>query len=556
MEPQIAEFIAYASSIAQRRYKQPLPQGVLEKIIDLTINVFDTPIEFTTTHAAAFGRVSTFDEAVPGVRKRYPFFYDTPPKSLYTLTSKYFAVKSVEGDRVFAPTKAFQDDFRYFAQKPTTPTYEAILEELLGLYQSDTGGLKNLVFCTLACAPDGGMSQILADIEIMLTNLQEHIRTEFHLLQPSTPGGRAQTLQRIRSAASGARTKITMLRGASEYHERLSRRTSAYGTRLQLKIKHFPQDTPLWQMARWLVARIERCAIFALQVSAADTPQPAQLELVPTNQQRQHPIDALWDELHAIGKITITLPQRPATSNIATSMLAAFQSLALMADRWIRALAPISDEGHYAQHRAESDQNIKGKPHAVAYDLERGVQMITEALTNATGARIEALRRCRADIGAIPRNWSILFDGKLGPRQGDKDITFFRRPGQALRSMALALSHIDTLRTSGTWEFQPYLRAGIGSGEIIILDAQPQTIELNVAFKAIAASADVDRTPGMTTCSAVMLDDFFVDDSSLAKYRLPDEYHINGHKVSRFNWEAYMIDLLQDFAEPEDMELT
>src|SRR5207244_1881933 len=115
---------------------------------------------------------------------------------------------------------------------------------------------------------------------------------------------------------------------------------------------------------------------------------------------------------NALCAVTFMHVQRPATSNINDSVLAAFEALDQIADHWIRALAPISDEAHYARHHAESDTTIHGKPHAVAYDLERSVQMITSALEEATSTRAEALKACRADIGAIPRNWSILFGGK------------------------------------------------------------------------------------------------------------------------------------------------
>jgi hypothetical protein len=62
------------------------------------------------------------------------------------------------GDRYFFATTAFAKDFPIIAQKSATPTYQAIIEELLAIWKTDAGALNNLVYCTLACAPDGGIS--------------------------------------------------------------------------------------------------------------------------------------------------------------------------------------------------------------------------------------------------------------------------------------------------------------------------------------------------------------------------------------------------------------
>jgi hypothetical protein len=112
-----------------------------------------------------------------------------------------------------------------------------------------------------------------------------------------------------------------------------------------------------------------------------------------------------------------------------------------------------------------------------------------------------------------------------------------------------ALAHIDALRESGQWGFPAYLRAGLGSGTVIVLDDRPQTLELNAAFKAIAACADVDRPATSTGCTAVVLDDFIIDNPHLEPYRTDGTVMIHNIKAVRMNWQPYFATVMQPITE-------
>jgi hypothetical protein len=552
MEPQIAEFIGHACYVAQHQYKEPIPQGVIEKVIDLTINIFDTDIEFARTVSKQFGHMISLEVPEEGARTRYPFFYEPPPKTLYQLKSKYLDTKTVSGDRQFFATPTFAKDFPFIAQKSATPTYQAIIDELLAIWKTDTGGLNNLVYCTLACAPDGGITQILADAELMLVSLREYVREEFYFEHHHTPITRLNILQRIRAAAAGAKAKIQLLKEGATYQERLAQRRSTYGTRLHLKAKRFAPTSHVWELILWLIARIERFAIATIAIRD-EQQEELQMTLMPDQQAPSaEPHAALQLELKRL--YTFTHNKIPPGPKDTHSVVSAFEALEQKAEQWIRALGVVNDEAYENFHNWRNDPQITGKPHAVAYDLEGSLQMITAAMATATSTEMEELKQCRADLGAIVRNWAVLFGGKLGHRQGDKDIAFFARPQQALHAMTHALAHIDALRESGKWGYPAYLRAGLGSGNVIVLDDRPQTLELNATFKAIAACADIDRPEASNGCTAVILDDFLTDNAHLEPYRVEGNLKIHDMVAVRMNWQPYFGTVIQPIAATNDDE--
>jgi hypothetical protein len=245
---------------------------------------------------------------------------------------------------------------------------------------------------------------------------------------------------------------------------------------------------------------------------------------------------------------TITHTKVPPAPKGKHPVLASFDALEQKAEQWVRALGVVNDEAYDNCHNWRTDPQITGKSHAVAYDLEGSLRMITDAMETATSTEMEELKQCRADLGAIVRNWAILFGGKLGHRQGDKDIAFFARPPQALNAMTHALAHIDALRESGKWGCAAYLRAGLGSGTVIVLDDRPQTLELNAAFKAIAACADIDRPETSTGCTAVVLDDFIIDNPHLEPYRMDGTIMVHEIVAVRMNWQPYFGTIIQPIA--------
>lgn len=549
MEPQIAEFVAYACFIAQRKYSQPIPQGVLEKMVDLTVNIFSVPIEFVSIRSDIFGHVTSLELGTADSAAGFPFVYRPPSGTLYTLTSKYLSIKNVGGERLFSATEAFEKELPLIIQKPHIPVFESVIEEALALWQADAGGLSNLVFCTLACYADGGVSQVIADAEIILAELRVYVRDKFYLKKEPSSAVKKQRLDRIRAAAAAARKKVYMLSVPAPYLGRLGTRFTALGMRLQTKVKQFPAECHLWKMWRWLIAELERIAVEFVNVSTDEEPASRQLDLLDQENKPKTDVSliSLVRDVEAFNARTYRKLTLSGQFDVAASIVELFMLFQANLELWIRALGVISDEEFFRMHSADDDPMIGGKRHAVAFDLEDSFRMIAEAIKTARTTELNGLKQCRADLGAIPRNWAILFGGKLGPRQGDKDIAFFERPGQALDALAFSLAHVDALRNSGRWAFSPYIRSGIGTGEVIVLDGQAQTLELSAAFKAISSCADVDRDRGIALCSAVALEDFLIDNPTVEQFRGEESFRIGDFNALRLKWDAYMNKVIARF---------
>jgi hypothetical protein len=506
MEPQVNEFIGLACYLSDRLYREPVPIGVIEKTINIVTDILGQQIEGIGSRFGPHGVVSTI-----AIKRPQIFFYGNDPVGLHELTSNYFRAQEIGGKREFCTTDEFQQIYPTLCQQAIFPIFDAAVRELLLLWRSE-GGLQNLVFCTLSCAQDGGIGQLLADVEIMRLELYDYVRQHHHLRHNRRRVQQHVTLGNIKRAHGALRDKIHALRDASVYSNRLrSVSFGAFGNRLQQRLKAFRPNSFLLKTIEWLADRIAR---FSELILAGDQ-ESGQLSL--TDIQRD-----IWkeliEELEKIANASASDCRLRGTQATGDQVLALHAYFDRRVERWIRALGNIYDEAYFSRHLMREYPLAGGRNHSVVVDIEDSVQMIRVAIAEATTEEMKILASCRDDIGAIMRNWPIVFDGLLSYTEGDKYFAFFEHPRQAIRALAFCTGHAEELSTSGQWPKRVIVRGAVGSGLIMRLDSHEQTLQVNEKFKLLAQAADLQRPRDQTGSVAFALTRFVDEHGQLEKF--------------------------------------
>lgn len=421
-------------------------------------------------------------------------------------------------------TDHFPHAWPAFSQRTDIQAIDAVVRALLPLRHHN--GL--LSFLAHAVTPDGGIQRATAHLHRLLNLLHVHVRDTHYLGRTTSP---ERFLRRAHNIARQQRLTVELLRASDRHRHTLDALTgSAVIEQLRTNICVLPSDATTWTLLDWLTERIEA---FCDAIGLAGTPRTPCIDNTPVT-----------IALNNLLSVTGTEPPHNP------SILEAHDSFASTARAWLRALTPTPDHDYYAAHRAHTDPRLAGKVHCACYDLEDSVNHLKTATHNENDA---ALDECRTILGAIPRNYAILFGGSLGHAQGDKDFAFHQHASQALHSTALALAAIDDIRKSKRFAFPVYARAAIGTGKLTVLDGQPQSLSVNQAFHAINQAADQQRDKTNDESQLLLIEPFLREHPHLKTYAL-ERIDLDATRAWRLDWRRVLSVVVQSVlrASPAD----
>ena len=119
----------------------------------------------------------------------------------------------------FSVTERFVDDFpRIIAPKEELPKHEACISDLLSIWKLP-GRLDNLLYLSLA--GEQSVQDLVGDLELMLRELMEYVRTEIYLPERAIHKRPSVVLHQIKDTSLALHDKLSILRNGDEFNRRI-----------------------------------------------------------------------------------------------------------------------------------------------------------------------------------------------------------------------------------------------------------------------------------------------------------------------------------------------
>jgi hypothetical protein len=461
MEPQLAEFVGLACLLSDsRRQGSGIGQTMLEKMIHVAAQALDCSFEFLNHRRYFFG---VKNEVGPAAAPHY--FYTPRAKGIEQFESNYFT-RTTEYDRrtgtqttTFFRSSGFDAEFPRLARADNFRQYEQCLRALLPLGDLPDG-LSTLIFCSMTTERLAGVEQILADVEIMLGEATEYVRSTFHLTESRKRPNPKPVRKSIDEAYEGLKSKVKIARNAGVHRQRIERSpVSAHRELLLQRCRALP-DTGLWDVLEWLGKRVHTIAKLLLEA-----PLPNDQLRFLGDAQEEEVLRELAHQVRLLAQPTQT--DVLVSGNLSGRIVALTNCANAIAERWICTLGCILRRHEIRQAEADADPAKYGKQHAVCFDMKDSSKIKRQQLRGTDERSRFALAEALNQLRAIETNWPLLFHASLGPSTGDNQFALFDAPGPAVNAMSLALMHVGALQGRGHWDFPVAVRAGIGTAEVI-----------------------------------------------------------------------------------------
>ena len=496
MENSLTEFVGLICYKGHQTLgRAAIPQGVIEKSIGLALRQ-GLQIENTRVHVYRRGEQAVWC--------RPTLVIDPEQVNLKMLLSKYCKKTSSQHGTLFNHTQDFVTAFPVISRKPYLSEYESFISDMLRIWQLP-GGEDNLVFLSLS--GEEGLRQLVADIELMRKSLRDYVFTEIYISSRRRRKP-ADVLLAIKSTAESLRRKLSLVQNANLVSSRIANLPrSVYINRFLDQAHYFPEGCFLWGLIAWVSKALTDAAQVILE-------QPSDLPLL------QGPVIPLLQstvsEVHAKTHEEFVLPEPHGSTS--DTLVSLFEALDQRIDQWCRAILGWYDDAYFNAHR--HDRFVTGLRNVVVcYDVKRSTVTLDRLLQMGIKDLPKVIDRWRSLSAAIPRNWSILFDGVL-KFEGDQEIAFFQHSAGGEDSMSLSLLHVDSLESINPSPhlFRLGLKAGIGEGMVFVAAGQENSQAINHVYHGIAHLTDSTVASDQWRSSALALDGFVREHERIGAY--------------------------------------
>lgn len=497
MENSLTEFVGLICYKGHQTLgKAAIPQGVIEKSVGLALRQ-GLQIENTRIHVYRRGEQAVL--CMPTL------VIDPEQVNLKMLLSKYFNSTSSQQGTLFSHTQDFVNAFPVISRKPYLSEYESFISDILKIWQLP-GGEDNLIFLSLS--GEEGLRQLVADIELMRKSLRDYVRTEIYV--PSKRRRRKPTdvLLAIRSTAESLKSKLSLVQNANLIRSRIEKLPrTVYINRFLDQAHYFPEGCFLWGLIAWVSKALTDAAQVILE-QPSDLPL-LQSQVIPL---LQSAVSGVYEMTHE----TFVPPGHQGSTS--DTLVSLFEALDRRIDQWCRAILGWYDDDYFNTHR--HDRFVTGLRNVVVcYDVKRSTATLDKLLQRGLKDLPKVIDRWRSLSAAIPRNWSILFDGVL-KFEGDQEIAFFEQSAGGEESMSLSLLHVDSLESINPSPhlFRLGLKAGIGEGMVLVAAGQENSQAINHVYHVIADLTAITVASDQWKSSALVLDEFVREHERIGTY--------------------------------------
>lgn len=498
LETQLTEFIALTCYSAERlKGIHKVPLGVLEKIISIVRNTLNIPIEFTETYVYRRGsqNVQQLDMMVAR----------TIPISLEALDSKLFDRERIHDKTIFNYSQNFICNFEKISKRPYVTEYETSICELIDVWQAP-GGLDNLIFIDLLSDQDAGMSQLIGGLEIISNDIYNYSRSVFYIGESRNAESHdvlnkklKATTKKIEITLAGVREKINILRHSDEIRAKLlGEKPSLLRKKLLTGKIAYTADSTFYEIVEVLTQILENTWELIYSLSAKKEKQmelfgEGQIELLDSDNKIQVLNKLLSSFFAATGR---SIKQDYAQEE---ELFGTIVEILIETNRWCRALLGYYDHKYFNENA--HDEHHKPREIVTFYDIKKSTKILEEADRNDSTFILKEFRSWFEKITSIPKNWSILFGGKISSKKenaGDKLSAYFQSSSAAIESASLALFHLRIKDKLSSDPFRFKQRVGVGKGNVYDSGDQEHCLAINYIAHATEKLCDLDleKEPG------------------------------------------------------------
>jgi len=188
---------------------------------------------------------------------------------------------------------------------------------------------------------------------------------------------------------------------------------------------------------------------------------------------------------------------------------------------WNRALLGKYDLKFLRAHYLKGEESYKPHNHITFYDIKKSTYILNLLDKNISSPVFNDYQRWFKQITSTPKNWSILFGGKISPKEenaGDKLSAYFSSFWSCIYSVAFSMCHLSMLDTISNDPFRFRVRSGIGEGNVYFSAEQEHCLTINHLAHAIEKIADLDTKyePNEPYCLAI--ENYLKDHQQLERF--------------------------------------
>ncbi len=515
MENQITEFIALTSYTSERlKGEKKVPLGAVEKMLSISRNILNVSIEYMDTKIFRRGSVNLWQPNFLVVER--------PPLVLESLESRYYDKETTGDGTAFTYTDRFMNKIDILRTKAYLFQYESTIAELIDIWKTE-GGLSNLTFIDMFRNDDGGMSFLIGDLEIIASDIYDYVRKTFYLERPQKPETierrKQETDKKITDTVGSLKEKIALLKSSGLIKERLgSGIKSILRKNLLARVRTFPPDSILYDLVEgvssYLLKTWEVIRLLTMEFSR-------QMKLFPepgiSKSAMLKELESLLISMHELK--SCALREKVPADDV---LIGTLQKILDEVGLWNRALLGKFDFTYFLAHQ----RNVMGyespRSHISFYDIKKSSYILDFLTRNISSPVLRKYHEWFKRITAVPKNWSILFGGKISPKEenaGDKLSAYFDNFSGCMFSTALSMYHLLMLDSISEDPFRFQARAGVGEGDVYFVGDQEHCLLINYLAHAIEKLADLDVDNRQAAPYCLVLESYIKDHSQLNEYR-------------------------------------
>ncbi len=537
MENQLTEFIALTSFSSERlKGQREVPLGVIEKILSISHNMLNIPIEGMETKIYRRGSVNFMLHDSLVVEKQ--------PISLESLDSKYFDKEKKPKGTTFSYTETFRKKIDIIVQKSYMLNYENAITELIEIWKNE-GGLLNLTFFDLFRIGYGGISFVIGGLEIILDDIYWYARKTLYLDDLSKPDDFRVRQNRLKSTDKKIRNtlvsvfeKIDILKNADKFRLRLGDGIqSLLRKRLLVKTKSFPSNSVffdivealascllrVWEIIRYIpIEYSKQMQLFSKTNSSNNT------KMNNIIRQLEYILESLWKFKGWSKK------QKPDTENLLIEII---EMILTEIKLWNRALLGQYDFNFFSINQRSTTIYDKPRNSIAFYDIKKSSYILNIVKNKSSYPILRQYSQWFKRITAVPKNWAILFGGEISPKEenaGDKLSAYFDSSLSCVRSVAMSMYHLDMLDKISEHPFQFQARAGLGEADVFVAGEQEHSLLINYIAHAIEKLADLDLEKSIPEPYFLVLGDFLREHPQWNSYRYKLDEEVEFKEVVAF----------------------
>jgi hypothetical protein len=421
-----------------------------------------------------------------------------PVVNLEKVVSGYFSIQELDGTKYALATEAFERERPILDAQPQFQEFGSFIEALLPLFRDYRDCLSALYLLAMG---DGGVTfacEPLVEVVRALTN--RYANPVFVHSQMVSSEDRQAICDLLRQCITTAIRRLTILRESVKHLDTIGDVGAARARGLAKYAYPLPTDSFLWDV-------LERLARMLGEIGDAllgDSGEGASTRLAEAHRRLAGAAPGHPGQRLEVGHV--------------------YWLLVVAVCRWLRAINNEYDYPCFRRHTCDPQQPGTLSPYVLCFDIREFTRNLDEAARKYGAFSVVEFGRWRNAMGAIPKNWAIVFGGLVSKPEGDQEIAYFPAMWPAATAAALALEHVGLL--DGLSRKRDRLPMGwaaaIGSGSMFVWEENDTGQPINYAFHKIK---EADAKPPASEYSFLVADARFLQqEPELADYRQGEEF--------------------------------